>query len=227
MGKTQIDFEIIYNFQKIFVMRFLLRAHVYFQSSIFLILFFINNIGFSQKPTLPNHPSWSYQSTIYEVNLRQYSSRGTFLAFEKSLPRLKKMGIDILWFMPITPIGLEGRKGNPSEMGSYYAVKDYYTVNPEYGTMQDWKALVKKAHAMGFKVITDWVPNHTAPDNPWILRHPDFYKKDSLGKPAIPYGWDDTRQLDYDNPALRDSMIHAMKWWIKQSDIDGFRCDVA
>ena len=164
---------------------------------------------------------------MYEVNLREYSAEGNFKAFEKSLPRLKQMGVEILWFMPITPIGLEGRKGTPAEMGSYYAVKDYYSVNPDYGTMDDWKALVKKAHDMGFKVLTDWVPNHTSPDNPWIKRHPDFYKKDSTGKPAIPFDWSDTRQLNYDNRELRDSMLAAMKFWIKETDIDGFRCDVA
>ncbi len=173
------------------------------------------------------HPAWSYQSNIYEVNLRQYTAAGTFKAFEKSLPRLKKMGIEILWVMPITPIGLEGRKATEAEMGSYYAVKDYNKVNPDYGTLEDWKALVKHAHTLGFKVITDWVPNHSAPDNPWITNHPDFYKKDSTGKPAIPFDWSDTRQLNYDNRELRDSMIAAMKWWLIKTDIDGFRCDVA
>jgi alpha-amylase len=173
------------------------------------------------------HPEWSYQSNMYEVNLRQYSKEGSFKAFEKSLPRLKDMGVEILWFMPITPIGLDGRKGTPAEMGSYYAVKDYYAVSSEYGTMDDWKTLVKDAHALGFKVITDWVPNHTSPDNAWIKNHPNFYKKDSTGKPAIPFGWSDTRQLDYDNRELRDSMIAAMQFWIRESGIDGFRCDVA
>ncbi|HLK29965.1 MAG TPA: alpha-amylase family glycosyl hydrolase, partial [Puia sp.] len=113
------------------------------------------------------------------------------------------------------------------EMGSYYAVKDYNAINPDYGTMQDWIALVKHAHAMGFKVLTDWVPNHSSPDNVWITKHPGFYKKDSVGNPAIPFDWSDTRQLNYDNRELRDSMIAAMKWWIKKTDIDGFRCDVA
>ncbi|MBS1973767.1 MAG: alpha-glucosidase C-terminal domain-containing protein, partial [Bacteroidetes bacterium] len=174
-----------------------------------------------------HHPSWSYQSNIYEVNLRQYTTEGTFKAFEKSLPRLKKMGVEILWFMPITPIGIIGRKSSESDMGSYYSVKNYYSVDPGYGSMEDFIALVKHAHAMGFKVITDWVPNHTAPDNPWINKHPDFYKKDSLGNPAIPFDWTDTRQLNYDNPELRDTMIAAMKFWINKTNIDGFRCDVA
>ena len=186
-----------------------------------------NNIFLIADTTIIHHPLWSYQSNIYEVNLRQYSAAGTFKAFEKSLPRLKKMGVEILWFMPITPIGLEGRKSDQTEMGSYYAVKDYNKVNPDYGTMEDWKALVKHAHTMGFKVITDWVPNHSSPDNPWITNHPDFYKKDSAGKPAIPFDWSDTRQLNYDNRELRDSMIAVMKWWLIKTDIDGFRCDVA
>jgi hypothetical protein len=129
-------------------------------------------IGYSQNIS---HPLWSYQTNIYEVNLRQYSPSGSIKDFQKHLPRLKKMGVEILWFMPITPIGVEGRKMNESELGSYYAVKNYKEVNPEFGTMADWKALVKRAHSMGFKVITDWVPNHSAPDNPWIKNHPDFY----------------------------------------------------
>jgi len=173
------------------------------------------------------HPAWSYQSSIYEVNLRQYSSEGTFKAFEKSLQRLKDMGVGILWFMPINPIGIEGRKSKSSDLGSYYAVRDYYAVNPEFGTMEEWKSLVKKSQAMGFKVIMDWVPNHSSPDNPWIIAHPDFYKKDSAGHPAIPFDWSDTRQLDYGNREMRDSMLSAMKFWMNESHIDGFRCDVA
>jgi alpha-amylase len=201
---------------------------------IFSFLFIILFSGFQSfannnltEDTITRHPAWSYQSNIYEVNLRQYTGAGTFKAFEKSLPRLKKMGVEILWFMPITPIGLAGRKSTEADMGSYYAVKDYNAINPDYGTMEDWIALVKHAHAMGFKVITDWVPNHSSPDNPWIINHPDFYKKDSEGKPAIPFDWSDTRQLNYDNRELRDSMIAAMKWWLIKTGIDGFRCDVA
>jgi len=116
--------------------------------------------------TTADHPIWSSHATVYEVNLRQYTPEGTIDAFEKSLPRLKEMGVDILWFMPINPIGKLGRKYNPSDLGSYYAVRNYNEVNPEFGTMDDWKGLVKKAHEMGFKVILDWVPNHTSPDNP-------------------------------------------------------------
>ena len=173
------------------------------------------------------HPSWSAQSNIYEVNLRQYSASGSIKEFEKHLPRLKDMGVEVLWFMPITPIGLEGRKMTPKDLGSYYAVKDYKGFNPEFGTMDDWKIFVKNAHQMGFKVITDWVANHSAPDNHWMKAHPDFYAKDSAGKLIAPYDWTDVRKLNYSNNELRDSMIDAMKFWITETGIDGFRCDVA
>ena len=127
---------------------------------------FISLITFGQnQKSLFKHPKWSLQSNIYEVNLRQYTKEGTLAAFEKELPRLKNMGVEILWFMPITPISLKGRKMNESELGSYYAVKDYKGINPEFGNMNDFVALVKNAHNMGFKVITDWVPNHTGLDN--------------------------------------------------------------
>lgn len=170
---------------------------------------------------------WWQQSNVYEVNLRQYSSEGSIRAFARSLPRLKEMGVEILWFMPITPIGIEGRKENKNQMGSYYAVRDYKAVNPDYGSMTDWKNFVQQAQAMGFKVIIDWVANHTAPDNPWVKMHPEFYTLDSLGNMIAPFDWTDVRELDYQNPALQDSMIAAMKFWLQQTGIDGFRCDVA
>jgi glycosidase len=173
------------------------------------------------------HRVWSAQSNVYEVNLRQFTKEGTIMAFEKSLPRLKEMGVEILWFMPVTPIGLEGRKMTEKDMGSYYAVKDYKAFNPDYGTMDDWKKFVKHAQEMGFKVITDWVANHSAPDNDWIKTHPQFYAKDSSGKFIAPYDWTDVRKLNYDNPELRDSMISAMKFWLTETGIDGFRCDIA
>src|SRR6187399_476281 len=174
------------------------------------------------KPVV--HPEWMTQGNIYEVNVRQYTPEGTFNAFAKHLDRLKQMGVQTLWFMPINPISKVDRKGL---MGSYYAVSDYTKINPEFGTLDDWKELVKHAHDMGFKVIIDWVPNHSGADNRWITEHPDFYVKDSTGKPAVPYDWTDTRKLDYKNPALQDSMISSMKYWITVSDVDGFRCDVA
>jgi len=171
-----------------------------------------------------SHPQWILQSNIYEVNVRQYTPEGTFKAFEASLPRLKQMGVDILWFMPVTPISKTDRKGT---LGSYYAVADYKTVNPEFGNMDDFKWMVKKAHDLGFKVIVDWVANHTGADNPWLIRHPDFYNHDSTGKIIYAFDWTDTRDLNYDNKVMRDSMIAAMQYWITETDIDGFRCDAA
>jgi len=171
--------------------------------------------------------NWFVSSNIYEVNLRQYTAEGTIKAFEKSLPRLKEMGVEILWFMPITPIGIEGRKETENEMGSYYAVRNYTAFNEDYGTMADWKSFVKNAHSLGFKVITDWVANHSAPDNPWVKNHPEFYAKDSTGKLIAPFDWTDVRKLDYSNKMLRDTMIAAMKFWLTETGIDGFRCDVA
>jgi len=173
------------------------------------------------------HPAWSAQTNIYEINLRQFSAAGTIIEFEKALPRLKDMGVEILWFMPVTPIGLQGRKMTEKDMGSYYAVKDYQAFNPDYGTMEDWKAFVKKAQGMGFKVIVDWVANHSSPDNNWVKTHPQFYVKDSAGNFVAPFDWTDVRKLNYANRELRDSMIAAMKFWLKETGIDGFRCDVA
>ncbi len=169
---------------------------------------------------------WAKNANIYEVNIRQYSQEGTFNAFAQNLPRLKEQGVDILWLMPIYPISEEGRKGT---LGSYYAVKDYTAVNPEFGTLDDLKSLVNQAHKLGMKVILDWVANHTGKDNVWTKEHKDYFNLDSLGNPAIPEGtdWDDVADLDYDNPELRKAMVEAMKFWIKNADIDGFRCDVA
>ncbi len=185
--------------------------------------------AFSQKniSVKQSHPSWSAQSNIYEVNLRQYSASGSFKDFEKHLPRLKKMGVEILWFMPITPIGITDRKMTSAELGSYYAVRNYTAVSNEFGSMAEWKLLVKKAHLMGFKVITDWVANHSSTDNHWIKDHPDFYAKDSSGKIISPFDWTDTYKLNYSNKELRDSMKAAMKFWLVETGIDGFRCDVA
>jgi alpha-amylase len=186
--------------------------------------------GKTEKPssdtaTINGHPAWIMQGNIYEVNVRQYTPEGTFKAFEKSLPRLKEMGVQTLWFMPINPISKKDRKG---VLGSYYAVSSYVDINPEYGTMDDWKALVKNCHEMGFKVIIDWVPNHTGADHSWLTTHPDFYVLDSVTKkPLSPFDWTDARKLNYKNMALQDTMINQMKFWITETGIDGFRCDVA
>jgi glycosidase len=171
------------------------------------------------------HPEWSRNATIYEVNVRQYTVEGTLKAFEQHLPRLQKMGVEILWLMPVQPIGVINRKGS---MGSNYSVKDYFEVNPDLGTKEDLKSVVKKAHELGMYVILDWVANHTAWDNPLISQHPDWYKHDSTGKIVSPVpDWSDVAALDYSKPALRRYMTDALLYWIKECDIDGYRCDVA
>ena len=189
-----------------------------------LLLPFITLSCLCQSNTIDGHPAWIMQGNIYEVNVRQYTPEGTFKAFAKHLQRLKEMGVQTIWFMPINPISKVDRKGS---LGSYYAVADYTAVNPEYGTLTDLQQTVRKIHDLGMKAIIDWVPNHTGADNRWLTQHPDFFVKDSTGKAAIAKDWDDTRQLDYDNPVLQDSMIAAMKYWVTNADVDGFRCDVA
>lgn len=179
---------------------------------------------FAQKSYV-KHPDWSKNATIYEVNVRQYTNEGTFNAFAEHLPKLKEMGIDILWLMPINPIGEKNKKGT---LGSYYSVKDYKAVNPEFGTMKDLKSLVDKAHSMGMHVIVDWVANHAAWDNVLVETHPDFFIKDSLGNFVQPIAdWSDVIYFDYDNKDLWDYMLDALKYWVKEADIDGYRCDVA
>ncbi len=176
------------------------------------------------------YPDWVKSAVIYEVNTRQFTPEGTFKAFETHLPRLKDLGVDILWFMPIHPIGLEKRKvpeGMTTSLGSYYSVQDYQAVNPEFGTEADFKAVVVKAHELGMKVILDWVANHTAWDNPWIKEHPDWYMQDSLGNILSAFDWTDVAKLNYANQDMRKAMIASMKYWIEKCDIDGFRCDVA
>lgn len=170
------------------------------------------------------HLEWSRQAVIYEVNLRQYTNEGTIKSFERHLPQLKKLGVDILWFMPVYPISEKNRKG---ELGSYYAIQNYKAINPEYGSIEEFKEMVKKAHQLGFKVILDWVANHTGCDNVWVEQHPDWYVKDSIGNFVGPYDWTDTYKLDYSNKEMRKGMIDAMSFWVKHCNIDGFRCDVA
>lgn len=170
------------------------------------------------------HLDWTRDAVIYEVNVRQYTKEGTFAAFQDHLPRLKELGVDVLWLMPIHPISEKNRKGT---LGSYYAVKNYKEVNPEFGTKEDLKKLVDKAHEMGFKVIFDWVANHTGCDNVWTTEHPDWYMKDSIGGLKSPYDWTDTYELDYDNKDMRTAMTEALEYWVKEFDIDGYRCDMA
>ena len=168
---------------------------------------------------------WAHTTNIYEVNVRQYTPEGTFNAFATHLGRLKDMGVHTLWFMPVTPIAQKNKKGS---LGSQYACSDYTTINPEFGTLEDFKKLVNQAHEMGFKVIIDWVANHTGWDHKWTMEHPDYYLKDTLSRDfKIASGMDDIIELDYKNPALRKAMIEAMQFWVRETDIDGFRCDLA
>jgi len=178
------------------------------------------------------HVPWSRQAGIYQVNVRQFSAAGTLAAVAAELPRLRRMGVDILWLMPLQPIGRLHRKGS---LGSYYSISDYTAVNPEFGTLDEARLLVRQAHALGMKVILDWVANHTAWDHPWARQHKDWYKLDARGEvyPVTftegpePEYWTDVIALNYDQPALRDAMIAAMAFWVREVDLDGFRCDVA
>ncbi|WP_395005417.1 alpha-amylase family glycosyl hydrolase [Undibacterium sp.] len=179
----------------------------------------------AQTRTEVIHPAWTKNATIYEANIRQHSKEGSFQKFEEYLPELKKMGVKVIWLMPINPIGEKNRKGT---LGSYYAVRDYRGVNPEFGTPADFKKLVKSIHAQGMYVIIDWVPNHTAWDHPWAEKHPEFYEKDKDGKFVPPVAdWADVISLDYNNQQLRKEMVEAMRFWLTEYNIDGFRCDVA
>ncbi len=164
------------------------------------------------------------RSTIYEVNLRQYTPEGTIAAFMPHLVRLKEMGIDILWFMPIHPIGIKNRKGS---LGSYYCSRDFTELNPEYGSKAELKALIDQAHALGMKVILDWVANHAAWDNVWTIDHPEYFQRDEQGNFLSPYDWTDVIQIDHQNEAAHDALREAMCYWIREFDIDGFRADLA
>ncbi len=178
----------------------------------------------NNEETNQKHVQWHKDATIYEVNIRQYTQEGTFEAFQEHLPRLKELGVDILWLMPIHPIGEKKRKG---ELGSYYSVKDYKAVNPEFGTDEDFQNLVDAAHEQGFHLILDWVANHTAWDNYLIEENPEWYTRDSAGNMVSPYDWSDVADLNYDVPEMRQYMKGALKYWVEEFDVDGYRCDVA
>lgn len=209
--------------------------NVRMKTAILLIMAVISGITHAQNSrdkyapqryvTIEN-PEWVKNATIYELNVRQFSTEGTFAAAEKELPRLKKMGIDIIWLMPINPIGKVNRKGT---LGSYYSVKDYREVNPEFGTKQDFRHFVDSAHRAGLKVIIDWVANHSSWDNRLAAEHPDWYRRDRNGKfQSTPWrDYDDIIEFDYSQPGLRQYMTDALKYWVKEFDIDGYRCDVA
>jgi glycosidase len=172
------------------------------------------------------HPAWSKNAVIYQINTRQFTAEGTFRAAERELPRLKALNVDILWLMPVNPIGVQNRKGT---LGSPYAVRDYLAVNPEFGTLADLQHFVAAAHALGFHVILDWVANHTAWDNVLVAAHPDWYQHDWQGRfrPTPWFDWADIINLDYRQPGLRKYMTDAMKYWVREADVDGYRCDVA
>jgi glycosidase len=195
-------------------------------SLIILFSFLFYPLSFSQEiKSFVKHPEWSYNKSIYEVNIRQFTPEGTFKAFSNHLPRLKELGAHILWLMPIHPIGEKNRKGT---LGSYYSVKDYLAVNPEFGTIEEFKELVSRIHSMGMYVIIDWVANHTAWDHPWVLSNPEFFNKDSAGNFIPPVDdWSDVIDLNYDNKQLWKEMTNALKFWVEECDIDGYRCDVA
>jgi glycosidase len=167
---------------------------------------------------------WSLNTNVYEVNLRQYTAAGTFQAFGKELPRLKDMGVQTLWFMPIQPIGTQKRLGT---LGSYYSISNYTETNPEFGTISDFKSLVKKAHDLKLRVIIDWVANHTSWDHVWTTTHPEYYKRNAQNEFYDNNNWSDVIDLNYYDYAMRKSMITAMEFWVKECNIDGFRCDMA
>lgn len=170
------------------------------------------------------HPDWSYNSVVYEMNVRQYTPEGTLAEAARHLPRLQEMGVDVVWLMPVYPIGVKERKGT---LGSYYAISDYEAVNPEFGTLEDFDRFLAEAHRLGLRVILDWVANHTSPDARWIEERPaDWYVRDSLGNTIVQYDWTDIAKLDYGNADMRAAMAAAMRFWLNRG-IDGFRCDMA
>lgn len=177
------------------------------------------------QPAL-GQPEWVKRAVIYEVNVRQYSTSGKFSSVTADLPRLRDLGVDVLWLMPIHPIGQHNRKG---PLGSYYAVQDYYGINPEFGSKAEFKQFVDAAHAQGFRVILDWVGNHTAWDNPLTQQSPEFFLRDAKGSfvPPTGFDWTDVIQLDFGNPAVLEYQVGAMAYWIETFGVDGFRCDFA
>ena len=178
---------------------------------------------FKKKAESSKHPAFAYDSTIYELNTRQLTPEGTFAAAEAELPKLKEMGVDIIWMMPLQPIGKLTRKGT---LGSYYSIIDYCAFNPEFGTREDFEHFLAKAHELGMKVILDWVANHTAPDSEWT-KNEGWHYRDADGNLMVQYDWTDISKLNYENEDMRAAMKEAMHFWMDEIGIDGFRCDVA
>jgi glycosidase len=175
--------------------------------------------------------SWVSRSALYEVFVRSFSSTGDLRGVLRGLDRIQSTGADVVWLMPIHPVGERNRKG---PLGSPYSVRDYRAINPAFGTPSDFRALVRGVHARGMRIIIDWVPNHTAWDHVWVTERPDFYLRDERGELTVPRNergeptdWTDVAQLDYRNPALRREMIAAMRYWLEEYGLDGFRVDVA
>ena len=194
------------------------------------LAFVASSCGPASQPQTPptttqGHAEWSRNASIYEMNVRQFSQEGTFDAATARLSELRDMGVGILWLMPVHPIGEVNRKGT---LGSYYSVRDYKAINPEFGTDEDFRRFVRTAHSLGMKVIIDWVANHTAWDHPWTTSNPEWYTKNENGEFIPPVAdWSDVIDLNFDQPELREAMIDAMAYWVREFDIDGFRCDVA
>ncbi|HEY2374889.1 MAG TPA: alpha-amylase family glycosyl hydrolase [Gemmatimonadaceae bacterium] len=199
--------------------------------SILAVMLAVFTVVQTPAAQLAPHPSWSRSAVIYEINVRQYTPEGTFAALDRRIAHFDSLGVDILWIMPVQPIGKRNRKG---VLGSYYSISNYTAFNPEYGSAADFKELVTVAHQHGKKVVLDWVANHTAFDHVWIAAHPDWYvhradgtiinARDNEGHDT---DWTDVAELDYSKPAMRQAMIADMKWWLDNMSIDGFRCDVA
>ena len=187
----------------------------------------IITFGATKRDFMSNNPlttDWGH-AVLYEMNIRQLTPEGTFVAATKHLAFLRDMGVDVVWIMPPYPIGREGRKGS---LGSYYSVQDYCAVNPEFGTIEEFDALVAEAHRLGMKVLLDWVANHTARDARWLREKPyDWYERDAQGAAAVPWDWSDTAKLNYANREVWQGQIDAMLYWIKNHAVDGFRCDMA
>ncbi len=180
--------------------------------------------GYGKLRAVPS-PDWLQDAIIYEVFPRAFSAEGTLDAVRQRIPELRDLGVTCIWLMPIHPIGMCGRKGI---LGSPYAISDYRSIHPDLGTLQDLKRLVRTAHGYGMKVIMDFVANHSAIDCRLQKVHPEWYKCDSLGRPESPgFGWTDVLGFDYRNRDLRKYMIETMRYYIKECDIDGYRCDVA
>ena len=171
------------------------------------------------------NPEWSYSAVLYEMNIRQLTAEGTLRAATERLPFLRSVGVDAIWLMPIYPIGVEGRKGR---LGSYYSIRDYKGVNPEFGTADDLRHFITTAHALGLKVLLDWVANHTARDARWITERPsEWYERDEAGVAKVPWDWSDTAKLNYANHDVWRGQIEAMRYWVEEFGVDGFRCDMA